>query len=126
MNLISSFARHQAPVRLPSDWIIRIDAHFIGGGRHFGTWEVADIGLMMVFRRKGKVVKSKLSLLQSKKLYANPLRYVEEDPYERRFGLGRLIVTDEEHAELIRGRYSRSRSRLAIWVTRRIAPNRKQ
>jgi hypothetical protein len=56
MSLISYFSRHQTPVKLPSDWIVRIDAHFIGGGKHFGTWEVADVGLMMVFRRKGKVV----------------------------------------------------------------------
>jgi hypothetical protein len=73
MNPISSFVRSQGPVRLASNWIVRIDAHIIGGGRHFGTWEVADIGLMMVFRHKGKVIKSKLVLLQSKKLYASSL-----------------------------------------------------
>ncbi|SMN02566.1 hypothetical protein SPONN_1311 [uncultured Candidatus Thioglobus sp.] len=100
-NLISCFSRKQQPVKLASNWIVRIDAHFIGGGRHFGTWEVADIGLMMVFRRKGKVVKSKLALLQSKKLYANTLKYNEESKYVRNFGLGRLIVPDEEHAEII-------------------------
>lgn len=104
MNFISYFSRQQALVKLPSDWIIRIDAHFIGGGRHFGTWEVADIGLMMVFRHKGKVVRSKLSLLQSKKLYASNLKYVEESEYVRRFGLGRLIVSDDEHSELIADR----------------------
>jgi hypothetical protein len=104
MNLISSFARRQAPVRLASDWIVRIDAHFIGGGRHFGTWEVAEIGLMMVFRHKGKVIKSKLMLLQSKKLYASSLKYTEDSQYVRRFGLGRLIVTEEEHAEHIEPR----------------------
>ena len=49
-NLISCFARNQQPVNLASNWVVRIDAHFIGGGRHFETWEVADIGLMMVFR----------------------------------------------------------------------------
>ena len=101
MNFISYFSRNQTPVTLPSNWIVRIDAHFIGGGRHFGTWEVADIGLMMVFRHRGKVVKSKIALLQSKKLYANSLKYTEESDYVRRFGLGRLLVTDEEHSDLI-------------------------
>lgn len=101
MNFISYFSRNQTPVTLPSNWIVRIDAHFIGGGRHFGTWEVADIGLMMVFRHKGKVVKSKIALLQSKKLYANTLKYTEESDYVRRFGLGRLLVSDEEHLGLI-------------------------
>lgn len=102
MNLVAYFSRHQQPVKLSSDWIVRIDAHFIGGGRHFGTWEVADIGLMMVFRRHHKVVKSKLAMLQSKKLYSRPLVYDPEDPYIRRYGLGRLLVTDEEHENLIR------------------------
>ena len=100
-NFISYFSRNQLPVKLASDWIVRIDAHFIGGGRHFGTWEVADIGLMMVFRRKGQVVRSKLALLQSKKLYANTLQYREESPHLRPFGLGRLLVPDEEHSELV-------------------------
>lgn len=104
MNLISHFARHQGPVRLPSDWIIRIDAHFIGGGRHFETWEVADIGLMMVFRKKGRVIRSKLALLQSKKLYANSLSHVEESRHVRRFGLGRLLLTEQEHSDLVQDR----------------------
>jgi len=104
MNFIAHFARHQAPVRLPSNWLVRIDAHFIGGGRHFGTWEVADIGLMMVFRHKGKVIKSKICLLQSKKLYANPLVTVPEDRHFRRFGLGRLLVSDQEHSEIVQDR----------------------
>ena len=56
---------------------------------------------MMIFRKRGKLVKSKISLLQSKKLYADPLQYVEEDPYIRRFGLGRLLVTEFEHAGLV-------------------------
>ena len=86
---------------LPCNWIVRIDAHFIGGGRHFGTWEVADIGLMIVFRRNGKVIKSKIALLQSKKLYANSLKYSKENKYFSRFGLGRLLVSNEEHSELI-------------------------
>lgn len=37
MNLISHFSRRQAPTKFASDWVVRIDAHFIGGGRHFGT-----------------------------------------------------------------------------------------
>ncbi len=101
MNFISYFSQNQTPVMLPCNWVIRIEAHFIGGGRHFVTWEVADIGLMIVFRRKGRVVKSKLALLQSKKLYANSLEYSEESKYIRRSGLGRLVVPDEDHLELI-------------------------
>ena len=104
MSFISYFSRNQTPVMLPCNWVVRIDAHFIGGGRHFRTWEVADIGLMIVFRRSGKVVKSKIALLQSKKLYADNLKYLEENKYFRRFGLGRLLVTNEEHSELVENR----------------------
>lgn len=102
MNFVSYFSRNQVPVALPSNWIVRIDAHFIGGGRHFGTWEVADIGLMMVFRHKGKVVKSKIALLQSKKLYASTLKYEEESRHARPFGLGRLLVPEDTHRELVK------------------------
>ena len=101
MNFISQFARHQAPVRLQSEWVVRIDAHFIGGGRHFGTWEVADIGFMMIFRKGGRTVRSKICLLQSKKLYASPLVAPQESRYIRPFGLGRLLVSDSEHSRIV-------------------------
>lgn len=101
MNLIAYWSKIQGPVKLKSNWTVRVDAHFIGGGRHFGTWEVADIGLMLVFRRKGKVIRSKMAFLQSKKLYANSLVFKKDNPYIRRFGMGRLLVTEEEHDEII-------------------------
>ncbi len=79
------------------------DAHFIGGGRHYRTWEVADIGLMVMFRRNGKIIRSKLTFLQSKKLFASSLQLRSYDPYHRH-GMGRLLVTDEEHIELVKPR----------------------
>ena len=90
----------QGPVKLDSNWVLRLDAHFIGGGRHYRTWEVADIGLLVVFRRKGKIILSKLVFLQSKRLYASTQKYKDHDPYYR-LGMGRLLVTDDEHLELI-------------------------
>lgn len=104
MRFISYFAGIQGPVTFPSEWIVRVDAHFIGGGRHFGTWEVADIGLMIVFRRRGKVIRSKMVFLQSKRLYAKSLKYREDRSRFRRFGLGRLIVSEDEHNEIIQTR----------------------
>src|SRR6266576_3212083 len=79
------------------------DAHFIGGGRHYRTWEVADIGLMVMFRRNGKIIRSKLTFLQSKKLFASSLQLRSYDPYHRHV-MGRLLVTDEEHIELVKPR----------------------
>jgi hypothetical protein len=104
MNLIGYWGKNQQPVKLKSGWTVRVDAHFIGGGRHFGTWEVADIGLMIIFRRRGKVVRSKMAFLQSKKLYANSLVFNKDNPHIRRFGMGRLLVTEEEHTEIIKPR----------------------
>ena len=100
LMFISHFASMQGAIKFGSHWTVRIDAHFIGGGRHYQTWEVADIGLMAIFRRGGKIHRSKLTFLQSKKLYASPLKVQEFDPYHRR-GIGRLLVTEEEHSELV-------------------------
>jgi hypothetical protein len=104
MNFISYFSRHQAPFRLPSDWIVSIEVHFMGGGRHYGTWEVADIGVVMVFRRRGKVIRSKLSFLQSKKLYASNVKLVEDFDVGRGMGLGRVFVPDREYEDSIEPR----------------------
>lgn len=101
---ISRFARGQAPKRLPSNWIVRIDTHFIGGGHHYGAWEVADIALMMVFRKNGIVIRSKIALLQSKKLYPNTLTYNPEDWSNRSFGLGSMMVPKDVHEEIITDR----------------------
>lgn len=45
LMFISHFASMQGTIRFGSHWTVRIDAHYIGGGRHYRTWEVADIGL---------------------------------------------------------------------------------
>lgn len=97
---ISHFAHMQGAIKFGSGWTLRIDAHYIGGGRHYRTWEVADIGLMAMFRQKGRIVRSKLIFLQSKKLYARPLKFRPIDPYFR-MGMGRLLVTESEHREMV-------------------------
>ena len=102
--LISQFAKSQAPTRLPSGWIVRIDTHFIGGGRHYGSWEVADIAVLMTFRRAGTIVRSKIALLQSKKLYADPASSISDSEIDRHFGLGRMIQLQELHDEIIESR----------------------
>lgn len=101
--LISEFAKMQGPIKLSSDWVIRIDAHYIGGGRHFRNSEIADIGLMLMFRRNGKLLRSKLVFLQSKKLYGSTVVHREYDPYYRQ-GMGRLLLTEEEHIDLVKRR----------------------
>jgi len=90
----------KGPRKFGSNWTIRFDAHYIGGGRHLRNFEVADLGLMVIFRKKGKILRSKLAFLQSKKLYANTIKLDAFDPYYRQ-GMGRLLVTNEEHLVLI-------------------------
>ena len=102
-NFISYFSRLPGPLKFNSNWTLRIDAHFIGGSRHFQTWEVADIGLMIIFRRNGKIVRSKMVFLQSKKLYPDSIKYIDIDPYLRD-GMGRLLVTEKEHLEIVKAR----------------------
>jgi hypothetical protein len=100
-NFIAYFSNIGGPVKVDPNWTVRFEAHFIGGGRHYYTWEVADIGLMVIFRRNGKIIRSKMAFLQSKKLYANNLKTPQRDPYGR-MGMGRLLDTDEEHLEIVR------------------------
>ncbi len=57
---ISHIAHMQGAIKFGSNWTLRIDAHYIGGGSHCRTWEVADIWLMVVFRKNGKIIRSKL------------------------------------------------------------------
>ena len=70
-NFISYFSRIPGPIKFDPNWTLRIDAHFIGGTSQFDTWEVADIGLMIIFRKNGKIIRSKMVFLQSKKLYGD-------------------------------------------------------
>src|SRR5690242_12768113 len=67
MQLIA--ALNQAPPVAGIDgWTVYIETHFLGGRRHFMNWEVADIGLLVIFRDRGRVLRIKVGLLQSKRL----------------------------------------------------------
>jgi hypothetical protein len=83
-NFIAYFSNIGGPVKVDPNWTVRFEAHFIGGGRHNYTWEVADIGLMVIFRRNGKIIRSKMAFLQSKKLYADNVKAPQRDPYGRK------------------------------------------
>jgi hypothetical protein len=59
-----------APITVPeSGWIVSMDVHFLGGGHHFGRWEIADIGVIVALRRGHDTVWSKAAILQSKQLF---------------------------------------------------------
>jgi hypothetical protein len=91
IEVISEFA---APVRFESEWIVSIDTHYLGGMRHFYRWEIADIGVLVVFRKGGKLQRTKVALLQSKRLYPIEQELNESQPADYRIGFGRLFEGD--------------------------------
>ncbi len=96
LSLIEALSQISAPVRTPSGHLVRIDVHFLGGGRHFGTWEVADIGALLIYRSGTEVVRTKVALLQSKRLYPVEQAFEEDSPLTYATGFGRLNTSDEE------------------------------
>jgi hypothetical protein len=108
MSFIEHFLTVSAPHRFPeSEWTVSIDTHYLGGGRHWSDfphmppkWEIADIGLLVIFRRAGRLLRSKVVLLQSKRLYADELEWEEDSPLDYMRGFGRLLHTNDEWAEI--------------------------
>lgn len=101
MTFIEHFSEFAAPVRFPSEWMVSIDTHYLGGMRHFGNWEIADVGLLFVFRRGGKVVLTKVALLQSKRLYPVEDSFNEDHPLFYAVGFGRLMPPDQPFNEIV-------------------------
>lgn len=97
-TFIDQISNHAAPVTLGSGWTVRLDTHFLGGGRHFRSWEIADIGFLVMFRKSGKLVRSKVALLQSKRLYPIEVDQCDEDNlYNYLVGFERLFESDNSY-----------------------------
>jgi len=97
-TLISTLGRFSIPFVFPSDWIVRIDTHFLGSSNYWGRWEIADIGILVSFRRTGELLRTKIALLQSKRLYPN--ERIEKNPEEWR-GFGKLLEQDDVYARAV-------------------------
>jgi hypothetical protein len=93
--LIEAIAAHSGPVKVGSGWTVRIETHFLGGGRHFGNWEIADLGVLVVVRERGVVRRSKVGLLQSKRLYPVEVSMDEAERYHFESGIFRLWESEE-------------------------------
>jgi hypothetical protein len=89
--LIDVLADYEAPSVVAPGWAVRIDVHFLGGRRHFYSWEIADIGVLILAKRKTQVEAKKVALLQSKRLYPDGGPVTEEDPSDYAMGFGRLL-----------------------------------
>ena len=91
LTMIEQLSQFSAPTTLPSDWTVRIDTHYLGGLRHFGRWEVADIGVLAFLSQAGQMVRNKVALLQSKRLYPDSGEIDEEEAVDYSIGFARLL-----------------------------------
>lgn len=88
---VDAVAEAQGPHLLPSGTLVDIDVHFVGGGRHWDRWEVADIGFIVTFRRNNNLLRTKVVLLQSKRLYPRESEFTEDEGITRPGGFGSLM-----------------------------------
>lgn len=107
MTFIQHFLGVAAPHRFASGWTVDLSTHYLGGGRHWGDWpdfprrwEIADIGLLVVFRQNGKLLRSKVALLQSKRLYPDEQEWDEDSPLDYMVGFRRLFHGDDEWGDV--------------------------
>ena len=96
-SFVDCLSEHSAPTVVIPGWAVLFAAHFIGRLRHYDRYEIADIGIVVVFKRETRVLGRKLVLLQSKRLYPKNNDVNELDKYDYLLGLG--LVTREEHYE---------------------------
>lgn len=87
---LSDFA---GPIIVAPGWAVRIAAHFIGSIRHCRRYEIADIGVVVVFKKASTILRRKLVLLQSKRLYPLSHNVIEFDEYDYELGLA-LVTRD--------------------------------
>jgi len=88
VDLVSALEAYSYPVEFPDGWAVRLTTHFIGGLKQYRSWEVADIGLFVVIRQHGRVLRNKVCLLQSKRLY--PTNEAVEVKESLDYGIGML------------------------------------
>ena len=103
--IISKLDEFASPVQVTKDLVIRIDTHFLGGRRMWSNWEVADLGVLVVFRVRGKIFRTKVALLQSKRLYPKEENLATPPSLEAyREGFGRIYPEQEDYELSIKAR----------------------
>ncbi len=101
---IASLAKYAVPRVVGPGWIVRIDTHFLGGGHHFGSWEVADIGIIVRLRDPSGTWVRKVALLQSKRLYPTRGTVRQETQSDYLIGFARLDDPEDELLSLAKRR----------------------
>jgi hypothetical protein len=96
LTWIEHVSRYSAPVTLPSAWLVKVETHYLGGIRHFRRWEIADIGVLVQFRLGADGRRSKVALLQSKRLYPDGTPIREDALVDYEIGFARLADPEDE------------------------------
>ena len=91
MTLIEHLTQFAAPRVVAPGWTVKLDVHFLGGLRHFDSWEIADIGLLVFAKLGPNVVAQKVALLQSKRLYPTNHPVVEQSSFDYKVGFATLV-----------------------------------
>jgi hypothetical protein len=95
LTWIEHLSRYMVPRRLPSEWTVQFQTHYLGGLRHFRRWEIADIGVLLFIKRGGVVERKKVALLQSKRLYPTSNTVIEESWLDYEIGFARLADPED-------------------------------
>lgn len=95
LTWIEQLSEYAAPVQINDSWVVRVDAHYLGGLRHFLQWEIADIGLLLFIRRKGSLTTRKVAVLQSKRLYPTNNLVREERRIDYEIGFARIADPED-------------------------------
>lgn len=97
---IESLSHRSSPTTLVSDWTVRIESHYLGGLRHFRSWEIADIGVLVFIRFPDGTQLNKVALLQSKRLYPTNAPVREETAGDYVTGIARLADPESQHLSI--------------------------
>jgi hypothetical protein len=87
---VNGIAQYAGPFITASGVVVDIDLHWVGSGHHLATWEIADLGVLVVFRRGPVLLRTKVVLLQSKRLYPRESEFVADRGLSRAGGFGSL------------------------------------
>src|SRR5262249_31716250 len=100
--IIESLQRVSVPFKFVSDWTVSIDTHWLGSAPLWHKWEIADIGFLVMFRTAKKLIRSKVAILQSKRLYAEKHKPETDKEKAMYYGLGfrRLLTADDKFEEM--------------------------
>ena len=93
---ITQLAKYATPVTFGSGWTVKFETHFLGGRHLYRNWEVADIGFLVMFMRAGQLQRSKVALLQSKRLYPIEVEFEEDTFRNYEIGFARLYRENDE------------------------------